>query len=131
MISPRPSPVHLDTSFLIRALVPGSAESEKLRGWLRERRPVAVSALTWGELLCGPLGEADEATARRVAHRHVPVGTEEVTEAARLFNHGGRRRGSFPDCVIAGTAIVSGAELATSNVGDFERFLVVGLTLAE
>jgi predicted nucleic acid-binding protein len=130
VISPRASAVHLDTSFLIRALVPGSAESEKLRGWLRERRPVAVSALAWGELLCGPLGEADKATARRIAHRHVPVGTEEVTEAARLFNHGGRRRGSFPDCVIAGTAIVSRAELATSNVGDFERFVDTGLTLA-
>jgi predicted nucleic acid-binding protein len=131
VISPRAPMVHLDTSFLIRALVAGSEESRKLRGWLRERRPVAVSALTWGELLCGPLNEADEATARRVAHTHVPVGTEEVTEAARLFNVGGRRRGSFPDCVIAGTAIVSGAELATSNVADFQRFVDAGLTLAE
>lgn len=130
MITPRASAVHLDTSFLIRALVPDSEESEKLRGWLRERRPVAVSALTWGEFLCGPLGEADEATAQRIAHRHVPVGTEEVTEAARLFNHGGRRRGSFPDCIIAATAIVPGAELATSNAGDFERFVDLGLTLA-
>ncbi|MCG6987199.1 MAG: PIN domain-containing protein [Gemmatimonadetes bacterium] len=130
MISPRTPVVHLDTSFLIRALVAGSEESQKLRAWLRQRRPVAVSTVTWGEFLCGPLGEADRATARRIAHTHVPVGTEEITEAARLFNHGGRRRGSFPDCVIAGTAIVSGAELATSNAGDFERFVDAGLTLA-
>lgn len=124
------SSIHLDTSFLIRALVPGSVESARLRSWLKGRRPVAVSALTWGEFLCGPLGDADEAIARRVAHKHVPVGTEEAIEAARLFNYGGRRRGSFTDCVIAATAIVAGATLATSNVGDFERFVDAGLKLA-
>lgn len=131
MIAPRAPAVHLDTSFLIRALVPGSHESTRLRSWLERRRPVAVCALTWGEFLCGPLRKADIATAHRIAHTHVPVGTDEVTGAARLFNHGGRRRGSFPDCVIAATAIVAGAELATSNVGDFERFEDAGLTLAK
>ncbi len=123
--------VHLDTSFLIRALVPGSTESNRLRGWLVRRRPVVVSAFVWGEFLCGPLAEADEAVARRIAPRHVAVGTSEATEAARLFNHGGRRRGSFADCIIAGTAIVSGAELATSDAGDFGRFVEAGLELAE
>lgn len=123
--------VHLDTSFLIRALIPDSEESMKLHRWLDHRSSVAVSAFTWGEFLCGPLGEAEEAVALRVAHRHVPVGTEEVTEAARLFNFGGRRRGSFPDCIIAGTAMVAGAELATSNRGDFQRFMDAGLELAE
>lgn len=131
MIRSVPLAVHLDTSFLIRALVPGSEESTGLLGWLGERRPVAVSAFTWGEFLCGPLDDADEATARRIAHRHVPVGTEEVTQAARLFNLGGRRRGTFRDCIIAGTAMLAGAELATSNVRVFERFVEAGLELAE
>ncbi len=124
-------PIHLDTSFLIRALVPGSRESLRLRAWLGARRPIAICAFVWGEFLCGPLAEADEAIARRIAPGHVPVGTAEVTEAARLFNQGGRRRGSFPDCIIAGTAIVSGAELATSDAGDFARLVDAWLALAE
>jgi len=122
--------VHLDTSFLIRALVAGSTEAGSLRQWLLDRRPVALSTLVWGEFLCGPLDEVAITLAGRIVHRHVPVGTREATEAARLFNHGGRRRGSFPDCLIAATAIVAGAELATSNAADFQRFRDAGLELA-
>ena len=130
MIHPAPRTIHLDTSFLIRALVPGSRESTRLRTWLQDRRSVAISTFTWGEFLCGPLDEADAMDARRIAHKHVPVGTEEATTAAGLFNRTGRRRGSFQDCIIAATAIVAGAELATSNVGDFARFEDAGLKLA-
>jgi predicted nucleic acid-binding protein len=132
VIRPAGKPIHLDTSFLIQALDPTLPEAAKLHGWLRARRAIAMSALAWGEFLCGPLGEADEAAARRIAHRHVPVGTAEATRAARLFNHAGRRRrNSFPDCIIAATAILAGAELATSNPSDFERFVDAGLELAE
>ncbi len=131
VIRPGRRAVHLDTSFLIRALVPGSDESARLRRWLRDRRPVAVSTLVWGEFLCGPLDEASVSTARRIAHRHVPVGTREATEAARLFNHGGRRRGSLPDCIIAATAILADAEIATSNPADFRRLADAGLEVAE
>jgi len=131
VIGPSARTIHLDTSFLIRALDPTYAEWAKLRGWLRARRTVVMCVLAWGEFLCGPLDEVDEAVARRVAQRHIPVTTAEATEAARLFNHAGRRRNSFPDCLIAATAIVAGAELATSNPADFGRFLDAGLMLAE
>ncbi len=131
MIRPPPRTINLDTSFLIRALVPGSDESSRLRTWLGERRSVAISTFTWGEFLCGPLGESDRKDARRIAQKHVPVGTEEATTAAGLFNRTGRRRGSFPDCIIAATAIVSGSELATSNEGDFVCFRDAGLELAD
>jgi predicted nucleic acid-binding protein len=130
MIRPVTGAIHLDTSFLIRCLVQSSSESAKIREWLRQGRRLGVSAYGWGEFLCGPLGEAEEVTARRIAYRHIPVGTAEATEAARLFNLGGRRRGSFPDCIIAATAILHDAELATANVKDFERFLDAGLELA-
>jgi predicted nucleic acid-binding protein len=122
--------VHLDTSFLIRALVAGSTEAERLRQWLRDRRPVALSTLVWGEFLCGPLDEVTITVAGRIVRRHVLLGTREATEAARLFNHGGRRRGSFSDCLIAATAMVAGAELATANAADFQRFRDAGLELA-
>jgi len=131
VIRPRMRAIHLDTSFLIRALVPGTGESARLSNWLGERRSVALSAFAWGEFLCGPLGDAEESEAGRIANRYIPVGTEEATAAAGLFNHAGRRRGSFPDCIIAATAILADAELATSNPSDFERFIDVGLVLAE
>ncbi len=130
MIRPAAKVIHLDTSFLVRSLVPGTQESARLLGWLGSRRRVTLSVFAWGEFLCGPLGEFDEVGARRIAPRFLAVGIPEATEAARLFNVGGRRRGSFPDCIIAATAILAGAELATSNPADFERFVEAGLELA-
>jgi len=121
--------IHLDTSFLIRALVPRSAESAALRRWLEDGRRVALSTLAWGEFLCGPLPPQAEAIARRVARHHVPLGSEEAAQAATLFNATGRRRGSFQDCVVAATAVNAGAELATCDRTDFRRFAAEGLVL--
>lgn len=128
--SPVPE-IHLDTSFLIRALVPGSDEAASLRGWLGDGRKVALSTLAWGEFLCGPLPEGAKATARRVVPRHVPLGTEQAAEAARLFNATGRTRGSLQDCLVAATAMIAGAELATCDRADFRRFEVEGLEIVE
>jgi len=131
VIRPAAKPIHLDTSFLIRALDPTRPESARLLGWLRDQHSIAISALAWGEFLCGPLAEEDVALASRLVHGHVPVGAIEASEGARLFNHAGRRRNSFPDCIIAGTAITASAQLATSNRADFERFVGAGLELAD
>lgn len=38
--------------------------------------------------------------------------------------------GSLPDCMIAATALVDGASIATVNVTDFRRFEEFGLELA-
>ncbi len=131
MTRPDPGVIHLDTSFVIRSLVRGSRESDTLRAWLVERRPLAMSTIAWAEFLCGPLAERDEARVRRLTHTLVPFGPEEAAEAARLFNHAGRRRGSFADCLVAATALAASASLATADRRDFERFLGAGLRLAE
>lgn len=130
MIRPAARPIHLDTSFLIRALDPTSPESARLFDWLRQRHVVKTSTLAWGEFLCGPLDRTDQELAHRIVTHHVPVRVEEATAAARLFNHTGRRRHSFADCVVAATAIADEATLATSDHGDFERFTDAGLELA-
>ncbi len=124
------SPIHLDTSFLIRALDPTLQEAATLLAWLESRHSIAMSTLAWSEFLCGPLQEGDEEVARTIVQRHLPISLEEASEAARLFNHGGRRRNSLPDCLIAATALVDRAVLATSNPNDFERFADAGLQLA-
>jgi predicted nucleic acid-binding protein len=68
--------------------------------------------------------------AARIARVHVPLGTEQAVEAARLFNATGRRRGSFRDCIVAATAVTWGVPLATCDRADFERFAPHGLELA-
>jgi predicted nucleic acid-binding protein len=50
--------------------------------------------------------------------------------AAALFNGTGRIRRLKFDCLIAASALVAGAELATRNLEDFRVFLPHGLRLA-
>jgi hypothetical protein len=56
-------------------------------------------------------------------------GKPQALEAARLFNAAGRKRTLRIDAMIASTAIVGGAELATNNRTDFNVFVPHGLKL--
>lgn len=122
--------IHLDTSFLIRALVPGSDADSMLRGWLRAGREIAMSSIAWTELLCGPLDTAHRHLAERVVTERVIYDEHDAAVAARMFNETGRRRGSLVDCMIAATAERRDALLATLNPDDFRRFESAGLRLA-
>lgn len=121
--------IHLDTSFLIRGLVRGSAEDRALRGWLRAGEPLGMSAVAWAELLCGPLDEAQREMAEAIVSERVSFLEADAALAARLFNESGRRRGSLLDCMIAAAALRANAPLATANVSDFRRLEEGGLTL--
>lgn len=122
--------IHLDTSFLIRALLPGSPEDAALREWLRRGLDLGASAVVWTELLCGPLTEKQAELALLVVGEPAPFGREDAALAAALFNAAGRRRGSLVDCMVAAAAIRSDAALATANESDFARLLPHGLRLA-
>ena len=122
--------IHLDTSFLITALVAGSQQDRWLRSWLVDRASLGVSAVAWAELLCGPIAPEQLELANRIVGEPQVFGGEEARLSARLFNLGGRRRGSLIDCMIAATAIRAGAALATANPADFRRFETLGLDLA-
>ena len=122
--------IHLDTSFLIRALVGGSPEDARLRAWIRANEPLGMSAIAWAEFLCGPVDETVLSLASAVVARRSQFTEETATMAARLFNGSGRRRGTMIDCMIAATALVEEAAVATSNPDDFSRFEAFGLALA-
>jgi predicted nucleic acid-binding protein len=122
---------HLDTSFLIHALVPGSNEASHLRRWTNEAAPVGITSIAWAELLCGPLDDQARALARHVVGDPEPFLADDAETAARLFNSTGRRRGSFVDCMIAAVAIRCDAAVATSNGTDFRRFEPHGLRVLE
>ena len=122
--------IQLDTNFLIGSLVAGSRQDRRLRRWLAEGVAVGISSTSWAEFLCGPVDEEAIELATQLLSPAEPFLAEDAAVAARLFGLGGRRRGSFVDCMIAATAIRVGAELATVNVSDFRRFEAGGLKLA-
>lgn len=121
--------IHLDTSFIILALAPGSAEDRKLRKWLQNRESLAMSAIAWAEILCGPLPLELVQVAARIVPERVPFDDVDAELAAQLFSDSRRRGGTFVDCMIAASALRAGAQLATSNVADFRRFASAGLSL--
>ena len=122
--------IHLDTSFLIGALVAGSAEDGRIREWLKAAQPLGMSAIAWAEFLCGPLTDRQIDLAARLVPERAPFLDQDAELAARLFNGSGRRRGSFTDCMIAAAALRARADLATHNTSDFRRFSDFGLRLA-
>ena len=122
--------IHLDTSFLIRALAPGSQEDTRLREWIGANEPLGMSTVAWAEFLCGPINDAALSVASMVVGRQSPFTEETALIAARLFNGSGRRRGTMIDCMIAATALAEEAAVATSNPDDFSRFEAFGLALA-
>ena len=122
--------IHLDTSFLIRALIPGTPEETTLRGWLGEGKVLAMSSVAWAEFLCGPLGSIDGELADRFIERRQDFTPDQAVLAARLFNESGRRRALMIDCMIGAAALADDAPIATSNRGDFSRFATAGLKLA-
>jgi len=123
--------IHLDTNYLIGLLVRGSREAQQVERWLAAGESLAASAVVWSEFLNGPVTALEIARAETVIQSSiVPFGKAEAVCAAGLFNRTGRRRGSRFDCLIAATAIIAQAGLATVNQADFKPFIPHGLKLA-
>ncbi len=123
--------IHLDTSFLIRALVRGTPEDQALRRWIAHGESLAVCSVAWAEFQCGPLTASELAVAGAIIGRHRDFTRDDAESAARLFNESGRRRGSLIDCMIAAAAQADGAPVATANKADFMRLSDQGVTTAD
>lgn len=121
--------IHLDTGFLIRALVRNSPQDIRLRSWLRSNTQLGISSIAWAEFLCGPVDLRDADLAARILSIRRPFTDEDAALAAQLFNISGRRRGTFIDCMIAAIALGTEASLATTNPDDFRRFEPAGLQI--
>ena len=121
----------LDTNYLILGLVPGSREGASLRTWITDGTPVVAPAVVWFEFLCGPVSGRQVETMRAFLRDIIPFSESHARLAAALFNEAGRRRSTRVDAMIAATAMVADAPLATSNAGDFEAFAASGLRFAQ
>ena len=122
--------IHLDTNYLIGLLVRGSPEAAKVDQWLASGESLAASAIAWTEFINGPVTAAEASQVETVLQSQIiPFGKAEAVMASDLFNKTGRRRGSRFDCLIAATAILHQAGLATVNQSDFKVFTAHGLKL--
>lgn len=119
----------LDTNYLILGLVDGSRESRELRAWIADGERLMVPTLVWFEFLCGPVTAAQIQTMRAFVHELVPFDDAHAIKAADLFNAAARKRSTRVDAMIAATAIVADAPLATNNRSDFLPFEDGGLRL--
>ena len=121
--------IHLDTNVLI-ALPLLARQRHALTLRIGKGEPVATSSLAWFEYVCGPLAESEQNLVRAAIGAQILDVDEAVAErAAALFNLAGRKRSLRTDSLIAATAILAGAELASYNAEDFAPFTAHGLKL--
>ncbi len=121
--------IHLDTNALI-ALPLLSRQRHALAQRIAKGEPVATSALAWFEYACGLVAESERHLVRAAIGAQILEVDEGIAErAAALFNHAGRKRSLRTDSLIAATAILAGAELASYNAEDFAPFTAHGLQL--
>lgn len=119
----------LDTNYLIRGVVAGTGEARELLAWTEAGEPLIAPMVAWYEFLCGPVTPIQIATMRAFLQEIIAFDELQATAAATLFNATGRKRTLRVDAMIAGTAIVTHARLATNNRDDFAAFVPHGLQL--
>ena len=119
----------LDTNYLIGSLVAGSDESKQILDWLQQGEVLITAMPAWYEFLCGPVSEVQVKAVQSVLTEIVPLNEVQSQEAARFFNHTGRRRALRKDVLIAACAALKGASLATRKTSDFNAFVTHGLQL--
>jgi predicted nucleic acid-binding protein len=121
----------LDTTYLIRALVPDSVESERIVDWFQAGEDLCTSSIAWHEFLCGPADDEGVLVVQSLLQdRVLPYTGDQASESARLFNATGGKRHLRVHSMIAAAAIVADAELATGDSGHFMEFGRYGLKLA-
>lgn len=121
--------IFLDTNYLIKVLIAGSIEEALVREWYREVE-LCTSTVAWYEFLCGPVDDEGISIVRGLlCDRILPFTSDAAIESSRLFNCTGRKRNLRIDAMIAASAIISDADLATGNHADFSFFTPFGLRL--
>lgn len=119
----------LDTNFLIRALIPGTDEARAMEEWLGSGELLSIPAVGWHEFLCGCTEEEERLASALLNGRVLPFTPSEAKVAASGFRSLNKPRRLRVDAMIAATAIVARAPLATNNRDDFAPFLSQGLEL--
>ena len=121
----------LDTNYMVAMSDREKDANDAVVRWMREGRSMATSAAAWMEFCTGPIYPEDlESMEWLLEDRILPFGRAEAELAARIYRVARCRRDDRIDTIIAATAIVSKAALATRDTRDFTRFVPFGLKLA-
>jgi len=112
---------HLDTDFLVKALLSPGAERDLLRQIADSAAEIEISALAWYEFCRGPRLPEQEAVARGFLEDEGIIAFNETlaSASADLFRRLGSPRRRALDVAIAATAIARGARLLTGNTRDY------------
>jgi len=122
--------IHLDTNLIIGAGDATDAHHATAHRVLSGPGPFAASAVAWMEFSSQPLPPLLLEASRNLPTGGIlPFDEAAAALAGDLFFQTGSKRRTRLDTMIAATAILAGAELATVNPEDFDPFLAHGLKL--
>ena len=121
----------LDTNYLLRALIPGTSEALSVEQWLEANESLCIPTVAWYEFLCGSTAEEEQLALALLDGGILQFGEIEAQSAASGFRSLNKPRRLRVDAMIAATAIVAKASLATKNQKDFLPFVSLGLILLE
>lgn len=122
--------IHLDTNLLIAFTKPTDPHADKAESLIDSTVPLGTSACAWTEFKSRPTTPPWEKILQKaLSGRIIPFDEAAASLAGELFHLTGSKRRTRLDTMIAATAILSGAELATTNPADFEPFVPHGLKL--
>lgn len=112
---------HLDTDFLVKALLVNGPERKLLRKLSDSPAEMEMSALAWYEFCRGPRLPQQEAVARSYLEADGVIDFDEgiAARAADIFRRLGSPRRRAADVAIAAVAISRDARLLTGNVRDY------------
>ncbi len=112
---------HLDTDFLVKALLSAGSERELLRAISASPAEIEMSAIAWYEFCRGPRHPQQEAVARSYleADGVIDFGESAAARAADIFRRLGGPRRRAADVAIAAVAIGRSARLLTGNTRDY------------
>jgi predicted nucleic acid-binding protein len=122
--------IHLDANLLIALVNRADVHHGKVSRIIAGPGPFGTSAVAWMEFHSKPVHPRDsKAVMALLAGGITPFDEAAATLAGDLYHLTGSKHRTRLDTMIAATAIVAGAELATVNGGDFAAFVPHGLRL--
>lgn len=121
---------HLDTNLLIALLKDSDTHRVPAKRVIGEGGPFGCSSVVWMELHSRPVHPWDTAALKAILHAGIiPFDEATASLAGELYHRTGSKRRTRMDTMIAATAILASAELATVNADDFESFVPHGLKI--
>lgn len=123
--------IHLDTSILIAIVKVTDAHHVTARKLATRSRQFATTSVAWMAFHSRPVPSPFTLALRGLLSGGIiPFDEATATFAGELFHLTGSKPRTRMDTMIAATAILAGAELATANPADFRPFLAHGLKLS-